>query len=34
MAIDIGISEEDRKSNVDGMSHLLSDSYVLYLKTH
>lgn len=34
MAIDIGISEEDRKSIVDGLSHLLSDTYVLYLKTH
>lgn len=34
MAIDIGISEEDRKSIVDGLSRLLSDTYVLYLKTH
>lgn len=34
MAIDIGISEEDRKSIVDGLSHLLADTYVLYLKTH
>lgn len=34
MAIDIGISEEDRKSIVDGLSNLLSDTYVLYLKTH
>ncbi len=33
-AIDIGISEEDRKSIVDGLSRLLSDTYVLYLKTH
>ncbi len=33
MAIDIGISEEDRKSIVDGLSRLLSDTYVLYLKT-
>jgi starvation-inducible DNA-binding protein len=29
MAIDIGISEEDRKSIVDGLSRLLSDTYVL-----
>jgi starvation-inducible DNA-binding protein len=34
MAIDIGISEENRKSIVDGLSHLLADTYVLYLKTH
>jgi starvation-inducible DNA-binding protein len=34
MAIDIGISEEDRKSIVEGLSHLLADTYVLYLKTH
>jgi starvation-inducible DNA-binding protein len=34
MAIDIGISEQDRKSIVDGLSRLLSDTYVLYLKTH
>ena len=34
MAIDIGISEADRKSIVDGLSRLLSDTYVLYLKTH
>jgi starvation-inducible DNA-binding protein len=34
MAIDIGISEEDRKSIVEGLSRLLSDTYVLYLKTH
>ncbi|KIY39172.1 MULTISPECIES: Dps family protein [Pseudomonas] len=34
MAIDIGITEEDRKSIVDGLSRLLSDTYVLYLKTH
>lgn len=34
MAIDIGISEEDRKSIVDGLSRLLADTYVLYLKTH
>lgn len=34
MTIDIGISEENRKSIVDGLSHLLADTYVLYLKTH
>jgi len=34
MAIDIGISESDRKSIVEGLSRLLSDTYVLYLKTH
>lgn len=34
MVIDIGISETDRKSIVDGLSRLLSDTYVLYLKTH
>ncbi len=34
MAIDIGISEEDRKSIVEGLSRLLADTYVLYLKTH
>lgn len=32
--IDIGISEEDRKKITDGLSHLLADSYTLYLKTH
>jgi len=31
MAIDIGISEEDRKSIVEGLSRLLSDTYVLHL---
>lgn len=34
MGIDVGISEEDRKSIVDGLSHLLADTYVHYLKTH
>lgn len=29
-----GISEEDRKSIGNGLSHLLADTYVLYLKTH
>ncbi len=32
--IDIGISEEDRKAIASGLSHVLADSYTLYLKTH
>jgi starvation-inducible DNA-binding protein len=31
--INIGISEEDRKSIVGGLERLLADSYMLYLKT-
>jgi starvation-inducible DNA-binding protein len=34
MAIDIGISEKDRRKIADGLSRLLADSFVLYLKTH
>lgn len=34
MEIDIGISEQDRHSIVDGLSRLLADTYTLYLKTH
>jgi len=34
IAIDIGISEKDRKQLADGLSHLLADTYTLYLKTH
>lgn len=34
MTIDIGISESDRKTIVDGLSRLMSDTYVLNLKTH
>lgn len=34
MNINIGISAEDRKLIVDGLSRLLADSYTLYLKTH
>lgn len=34
MAIDIGINEEDREKIADGLSRLLADSFVLYLKTH
>lgn len=32
--IDIGISAGDRKQVAQGLSHLLADSYTLYLKTH
>jgi len=32
--IDIGINEKDRKEIAKGLSHLLADSYTLYLKTH
>ena len=34
MSIDIGIAQNDRQLIVDGLSHLLADTYVLYLKTH
>lgn len=34
MKIDIGISDEQRKTITDGLSRLLADSYTLYLKTH
>lgn len=34
MLIDIGITESDRESIVQGLSRLLADSYTLYLKTH
>ncbi|MEX2298113.1 MAG: Dps family protein [Dongiaceae bacterium] len=34
MAIDIGIDAKDRKAIAEGLSHLLADSYTLYLKTH
>ena len=33
-AIDIGISEKDRRKIAEGLSHLLADNYTLYLKTH
>ncbi len=33
-AIDIGISEKDRKAIAKGLSELLADSYSLYLMTH
>jgi starvation-inducible DNA-binding protein len=34
LAIDIGISERDRKQLSEGLSRLLADTYTLYLKTH
>lgn len=34
LKIDIGISEEDRSNIAGGLSNLLADSYMLYLKTH
>lgn len=34
VAIDIGISDADRKKIADGLSALLADSYTLYLMTH
>ncbi|MBP9707173.1 MAG: DNA starvation/stationary phase protection protein [Oligoflexales bacterium] len=34
MKIDIGISEKDRGNIADGLSKLLADSSMLYLKTH
>ena len=33
-AINIGISETDRSAIADGLSHLLADTYTLYLTTH
>ncbi|KJS04414.1 MAG: ferritin [Gammaproteobacteria bacterium BRH_c0] len=32
--INIGINESDRSKIADGLSHLLADTYTLYLKTH
>ena len=34
MAIDTGISAKDREAIAKGLSRLLADTYVLYLKTH
>ncbi|SDU13581.1 Dps family protein [Halopseudomonas salegens] len=34
MKIDIGIQENDRAQIAQGLSHLLADTYTLYLKTH
>ncbi len=33
-SINIGISENDRKKLAEGLSHVLADTYTLYLKTH
>ena len=34
MKIDIGISESNRQAITDGLSHLLADTYTLYMTTH
>lgn len=34
MKIDIGIAEKERVAISEGLSHLLADTYTLYLKTH
>lgn len=34
MEINIGISESNRKKIADGLSKVLADTYMLYLKTH
>lgn len=34
MDVNIGISEDQRKDIADGLSRLLADSYMLYLKSH
>ena len=34
MEMDIGITETDREKVADSLSHVLADTYVLYLKTH
>jgi starvation-inducible DNA-binding protein len=34
MAIDIGISQQDRNRIAQGLSRMLADTYLLYLKTH
>jgi starvation-inducible DNA-binding protein len=34
VSIDNGMSEKARKAIADGLSHLLADTYTLYLKTH
>jgi len=33
-AVDIGIKTEDRSKIVEGLSRVLADSYILYMKTH
>ena len=32
--IEIGISAEDRRAIAEGLSHILADTYTVYLKTH
>lgn len=32
--MDIGINDKDRAKIADALSHMLADSYILYLKTH
>ena len=34
MSINIGIEEQDRREIAEGLSHLLADTFTLYLKTH
>jgi starvation-inducible DNA-binding protein len=34
MRIETGIAETDRKNIAEGLSHLLADTYMLYVKTH
>src|SRR6187399_395345 len=34
MEMDIGISKKDRQNIATGLSHVLADTYTLYLKTH
>ena len=34
MDIDIGLTEEERRTIADGLGRLLADTYVLYGKTH
>lgn len=33
-AVNIGIEEKDRAKIAQGLSHLLADTYTLYLRTH
>ena len=32
--MDIGLPKEDRKIIADALSHVLADTFILYLKTH
>lgn len=34
MKVNVGIKQADRAQVVEGLSHLLADTYPLYLKTH